>query len=53
MKSFEILQFSIDFSTTFLIFSLASGGSATEPPTSPYYENFLKFSLNFRKKFEI
>ena len=26
MKSFTILQFSIDFSTSFLIFSLASGG---------------------------
>ena len=50
MKSFKILQFSIAFSTTFLIFSLASGGGAPEPPTNPYFQNFLHFSLRFREK---
>ena len=30
VKIFKIVQFSIDFSTNFLIFSLASGGSAPE-----------------------
>ena len=52
MKSFKILQFSIDFSTTFLIFSLASGGSAPRTPSNPYFQNFLKFSLNFRENFD-
>ena len=53
MKSFKIFQFSIYFSTTFLIFSLASGGgSAPEPPTNPYFQNFLTFSLNFRENFD-
>ena len=31
MKIFKSLQVSIDFSTKFLIISLASGGSAPEP----------------------
>ena len=52
MKGFNILQFSIDFSTNFVIFSLASGGSAPEPPTNPYFQNFLNFSLNFRENFD-
>ena len=52
MKSFKILQFSIDFSTTFLMFSLASGSSTPEPPTNQYFQNFLKFSLNFRENFD-
>ena len=52
MKSFNILPFSIDFSTSFLTFSLASGGSPLEPPTNPYFQNFLKFSLNFRENFD-
>ena len=51
MKCFKILQFSIDFSTTFLIFSLASG-SSPQPPTNPYFQNFLKFPLNFRENFD-
>ena len=49
MKSFKILQFSIDFSTNFLIFSLASGGSA---PRTPYKSIFPKFSINFRENFD-
>ena len=49
MKSFKILPFSIDFSTSFLTFSLASGGSA---PLTPYKSIFPKFSLNFRENFD-
>ena len=52
MKIFEILLVSIDFGTSFLIFSLASRGSAPEPPTSPYLESFLNFSLNFWENFD-
>ena len=43
MKNFEILLVSIDFWSNFLIFSLAL------PHTSPYFEIFLKFPLNFRE----
>ena len=60
MKIFKILEVSIDFSTNFLIFSLASGGSAPppEPSTNPYFQNFcenfdklLNISQNFLKNF--
>ena len=52
MKSFKMLQFSIDFRLLFLIFSLASGSSAPEPPTNPYFQNFLKFPQNFCENFD-
>ena len=52
MKSFKNLQFSIDFSTTFLIFSLASGGSAPLNPYKSIFPKFLKFSLKFRENFD-
>ena len=49
MKIFKIWPFSIAFSTNFLIFSEASGGSAPEPHTNPYIHNSLYFSLHFRE----
>ena len=54
MTIFKSLQGSIDFSTKFLIISLASGGRAQppEPPTNAYFQNFLNFSLNFRVNFD-
>ena len=52
MKSFKILQFSIDFSPTFLYFRLLRGAPPHEPPTNPYFQNFLKFPLNFRENFD-
>ena len=52
MKIFNILQVSVDLSTKFVIISLASGGSAHEPPPSPYFQNFLNFSLHFHVNFD-
>ena len=48
MKIFKIIQLSIDFSTNF--FSIFV--SFPEPPTNPYFQNFLNFSLNFRENFD-
>ena len=53
MKIFKSLQVSIDFSTRFLIISLASWGSAPEPTTNIYFKNYLNFVINFREIFEI
>ena len=52
MKIFKILQVSVNISTNFLIISLASGGSAPEPPIDAYFQNFLYFSLNFRENYD-
>ena len=51
MKIFKSLQASIDFSTRFLIISLASGGPPGRP-TNGYFQIFSKFSLNFRENFD-
>ena len=48
----KFCRFPLIFRLIFLIFSLASGGSASEPPTNPYFQNFRKFSLNFREHFD-
>ena len=52
MKSFIILPFSIDFSTSFLRFSLASWGSASRTPYKSIFQNFLKLSLIFRENYD-
>ena len=52
MKICKLLQISIDFSTNFLIFSLASGDSALEPSKNLYFQSFLKFPLNFRENYD-
>ena len=54
MKIFKILQVSSDIWTNFFIFLLASGGGAVppEPPTNPYFQNFLSFSLHYRETFD-
>ena len=49
MKFFKILHVSSDFSTNFLNLSLASVGSAPEPPTNSYFQNFLNLFVNFRE----
>ena len=51
MKIFKILQVSIDFSTNFLKFLLASAAPPPEPPTNAYLQNSLNFSINFRENF--
>ena len=51
MKTFKILLVSIDFSTSFLIISLASGALPQEPPRNAYFQNFLNFPVNFRENF--
>ena len=48
MKCFKILQFSIDFSPSLLIFSLASGGSA--PPPNPLQIYISKIFPKFLRK---
>ena len=50
MKSFKRLQVSIDFSTRFLIISLASEASHPDPPT--YFPNFLNYSFHFRENLD-
>ena len=47
-----MLQVSIDFLTNFLIFSLASGGSAPRPPYKSIFPILLNFSLNFRENLD-
>ena len=49
MKIFKCLQVSIDFSTKFLIISLALGALPPEPPPNAYFQNFLNFRVNFHK----
>ena len=44
MKIIKKQQVSIDFSTKFLIISLASGGGAPEPLRNAHFQNFLNFS---------
>ena len=46
------LQVSFDFSTQISRNSLASGGSATEPPTNAYDNIFLNYWHNFRETFD-
>ena len=48
-KKWEV---SIDFSSKFLINSLASGGPPLEPPTNADFQIFLNYYPNFREKFE-
>ena len=54
MKIFKRLQVSIDFSTRFLIISLALGAlpPPSRTPTNAYFPHFLNFSINFRENFD-
>ena len=52
MKFFKNFMVSIDFSTHISINSLASGGSAPEPPRNADDHIFLNYWHNFREKFE-
>ena len=52
MNIFKSLQVSIDFSTKFFNNFASFRGSAPEPPTNAYFQNFLNFSLSFRVNFD-
>ena len=52
MEIFNKLEASIDFSSKFLINSLASGGGTLRIPTNAYVRILLNLCPNFSEKFD-